>query len=154
MKDGPILPVEHQVQKEYTGKEVPFCHPPTPLQLPAGNVAIFLKALLPVDPCKPPYPPSMGSGWGRALCDISKGPALAGPQSPGATADQHTRSHFLSARHVVPQIVPVHFHGCYLCLRLNAYYSERESGRNPREDALQRALFNSAESTRACLRPA
>ena len=42
MKDGPILPVEHQVQKEYTGMEVAFCHPPTLLQLPAGNVATFL----------------------------------------------------------------------------------------------------------------
>ena len=42
MKDGPILPVEHQVQKEYTGKEVAFCHPPTLLRLPAGNFAIFL----------------------------------------------------------------------------------------------------------------
>ena len=42
MKHVPTLPVEHQVQKEYTGKEVAFCHPPTLLQLPAGNVAIFL----------------------------------------------------------------------------------------------------------------
>ena len=42
MKDGPILPVEHQVQKEYTDEEVAFCHPSTLLQLPAGNVAIFL----------------------------------------------------------------------------------------------------------------
>ena len=32
----------------------------------------------------------MGSGWGLALCDIMKRPALAGPQSPGARADQHT----------------------------------------------------------------
>ena len=94
----------------------------------------------------------MGSGWGRALCDISKGPALAGPQSPGATADQHTRSHFLSARHVVPQIVPVLFHGCYLCLCLNVYFSERQSWRNPVEDALWRAHFNLAESTRVCMR--
>ena len=92
----------------------------------------------------------MGSGWGRALSDITKGPAQAGPQSPGARADQHTRIHFLSAHHVVPQIIPVHFHECYLCLHINVYFSERESGRNPGEDALWRALFNLAESTRAC----
>ena len=60
----------------------------------------------------------MGSAWGEALYEVSKGPALAGPQSPGARADQHTRSHFLSAHHMVPQIVPVLSHGCYLCLRL------------------------------------
>ena len=42
MNDVPTLPVEHQVQKEYSGKKMAFCHPPTPLQLPAGNVAIFL----------------------------------------------------------------------------------------------------------------
>ena len=83
----------------------------------------------------------MGSGWGGALYDISKVPALAGPQPPGARADQHTRSHFLSAHYVVPKIVPVHFHGCYLCLCLNVYFSERESGRNPVEDALRKALF-------------
>ena len=63
----------------------------------------------------------MGSGWDGALNDVSKVPSLAGPQYPGAKADQNTRSHFLSSRHVVPQMVPVHFHGCYLCLRLNVY---------------------------------
>ena len=62
------------------------------------------------------------------------------------------RSHFLLAHHVVPQIIPVLYHGCYLCLRLNVSFSERQSWRNPGEDALWRALFNSAESTRACLR--
>ncbi|KAG5194125.1 hypothetical protein MG293_005237 [Ovis ammon polii] len=41
-------------------------------------------------PCKPLF--TMAT-W--ALCDISKGPALPGPQSPGARADQRTRSHFL-----------------------------------------------------------
>ena len=69
----------------------------------------------------------MGSGWGLALCDIMKRPALAGPQSPGAREDQHTRSHFLSAHNVVPQIVLVLIHCCFLCLRLNVYFSDRES---------------------------
>ena len=69
----------------------------------------------------------MGSGWGGALCDIPKGPVLAGPQSLGARADQHTRSHFLLAHNVVPQIVPVLIHGCFLCLCLNVYFSEKES---------------------------
>ena len=56
-------------------------------------------------PCKPPYPlpinhhnGHMESGWGGALYDITKGPALPGPQSPGARADQCTRSHFLLAQ--------------------------------------------------------
>ena len=40
----------------------------------------------------------MESGWGGALYDITKGPALPGPQSPGARADQCTRSHFLLAQ--------------------------------------------------------
>ncbi|DAA21319.1 TPA: hypothetical protein BOS_15852 [Bos taurus] len=34
----------------------------------------------------------MGSGQGGALCDITKGPALPGPQSPDARADKHTRA--------------------------------------------------------------
>ena len=91
-----------------------------------------------------------GFWLGGALYDVSKSPSLAGPQSPGARADQHTRSHFLSVYHVVLQIVPVLFHGCYLCLCLNVYFSERESRINPGEDTLRRALFNLAESTRAC----
>ena len=94
----------------------------------------------------------MDSGWDGALYDVSKGPSLAGPQSRGAKTDQNTRSPFFSSRHVVPQIVPVHFHGCYLCLRLNVYFSNRESRRNPGEVGLWRALFNLAESTRVCLR--
>ena len=161
VKDGLTLPVEHQVQKEYTGKEMAFCHSPPLFQLPARNTAFLFKpysqltsaSLLILCPEVITMATWVLAGAGPS-CDISKGSALASPQSPSAWADQSTRGLFLSAHHVVPQIVPVHFHGCYLCLRLNAYYSERESGRNPREDALQRALFNSAESTRACLRPA
>ena len=133
-----------------------FCHSGTLFRLPVVNVAMSLEALLPVDPCRLPYPlpwshrnGHMVSGGGGARCDITKGPALPGPQSPGASADQCTRSHFLSAHHMVPQMVPVLFHGCYLCLHLNVYFSDRESQRNPVEDALQRTLFNSAESTRA-----
>lgn len=34
----------------------------------------------------------MGSGYGKALCYITKGPALPGPQSTGARAYQHIRS--------------------------------------------------------------
>ena len=69
----------------------------------------------------------MSSGWGTALCDITKGPALAGPQYPGARADHGTRGQFLLALHVVPQMAPVLLHGYYLCLCLNVYFSERES---------------------------
>ena len=54
--DGPALPVEHQVQKEYTGKEMAFCHSGTLFRLPVVNVAMSLEALLPVDPCRLPYP--------------------------------------------------------------------------------------------------
>ena len=42
IEDGSTLPVEHQVQKEYTGKEIASCHSPPLFQLPAGNVAISL----------------------------------------------------------------------------------------------------------------
>ena len=107
-----------------------FCHSGTLFRLPVVNVAMSLEALLPVDPCRLPYPlpwshrnGHMVSGGGGARCDITKGPALPGPQSPGASADQCTRSHFLSAHHMVPQMVPVLFHGCYLCLHLNVYFS-------------------------------
>ncbi|XDB66380.1 hypothetical protein ABFV05_019996 [Capra hircus] len=43
----------------------------------------------------------MGSGRGGALCDVTKGPALPVPQSPGASADQRTRSRFVSAHDAV-----------------------------------------------------
>ncbi|XDB66367.1 hypothetical protein ABFV05_019983 [Capra hircus] len=43
----------------------------------------------------------MGSGGGGVLCDVTKGPALPGPQSPGASADQCTRSRFVSAHDAV-----------------------------------------------------
>ncbi|XDA90869.1 hypothetical protein R6Z07F_020477 [Ovis aries] len=48
----------------------------------------------------------MGSGGGGALCDVTKGPALPGPQSPGASADQRTRSHFVSAHDAVANMFP------------------------------------------------
>ncbi|XDB66378.1 hypothetical protein ABFV05_019994 [Capra hircus] len=48
----------------------------------------------------------MGSGGGGALCDVTKGPALPGPQSPGASADQRTRSHFVSAHDAVAEEPP------------------------------------------------
>ena len=68
----------------------------------------------------------MGSGWGGALCDISKGPALAGPQSPGARADQSTRGHFLSAHRVVCQMVPVLLHSCVTCVHALMFTSLRD----------------------------
>ena len=40
--DGPALPVEHQAQKAYTGREMAFCHSPPLFRLLAGNDAISL----------------------------------------------------------------------------------------------------------------
>ena len=62
----------------------------------------------------------MGSGGGGALCDVTKGPALPGPQSPGASADQRTRSHFVSAHNAVCNRVIFLVYGylVYLCLRV------------------------------------
>ena len=42
IEDGPTLPVEHQVQKEYTGKEMAFHHSPPLFGLSAGNVTASL----------------------------------------------------------------------------------------------------------------
>jgi len=42
IEDGSTLPVEHQVQKEYTGKEMAFCHSPPLFRLPEENVPISL----------------------------------------------------------------------------------------------------------------
>ena len=42
IEDGPTLPVEHQVQREYTGMEMAFCQSSPLYQLPTGNVAISL----------------------------------------------------------------------------------------------------------------
>ena len=42
IEDGTTLPVEHQVEKEYTRMEMAFCHSPPLFQLPSGNVAISL----------------------------------------------------------------------------------------------------------------
>ena len=60
----------------------------------------------------------MGSGGGGALCDVTKGPALPGPQSPGASADQRTRSRFVSAHDAVGNMVIflVYVYLVYLCL--------------------------------------
>ena len=50
IEDGPTHPVEHQVQKEYTGKEMAFCHSPPLFRLPAEKAPISLKALCPSGP--------------------------------------------------------------------------------------------------------
>ena len=42
IEDGTTLLVEHQVEKEYTGIEMAFCHSPPLFQLPSGTVAISL----------------------------------------------------------------------------------------------------------------
>ena len=68
----------------------------------------------------------MGSGWGGADCDITKVPALAGPQSPGARADHSTRGHLISAHDVVYQMVPMLLHSCVTCIYTLIFTSLRE----------------------------
>ena len=60
-----------------------------------------------------------GFWWGQGPLWHHHGPRPAWSSvSRCQRADQQTRSHFLSAHHVVPQMVPVLIRGCYLCLRL------------------------------------
>ena len=42
IEDSTTLPVEHQVQKEYTGKEMAFCHSPPLFRLSTENVPLSL----------------------------------------------------------------------------------------------------------------
>ena len=107
------------------GWEKIHCHGNGIQSLPTSfSIALWKCHHFPLSPI-PSWPPQASlpsalksSQWphgfwlGRGHCDITKGPALAGPQYPGARTDQHTRSHFLSAHHAVLQVVPVLFHGC------------------------------------------
>ena len=83
----------------------------------------------------------MGSGWGGAHFGITKGPALAGPQSPGARADQSTRGHFLSAHRVVCQMDPVLLHSCVTCVHALMFTSLREKAEELQGKKLCRGHF-------------
>ena len=98
------------------------------------------------------YPGHMGSGGGGALCDVTKGPALPGPQSPGASADQRTRSHLVSAHDALCNMVIFLAYVYLVCLCLCVLCSERWSRRTAEDGAQWKALPRSAESTRVCPR--
>ena len=83
----------------------------------------------------------MGSGWGGADCDITKGPALAGPQSPGARADHSTRGHLISAHDVVCQMVPMLLHSCVTCIYTLMFTSLREKAEELQGKMLCRGNF-------------
>ena len=131
-----------------------FCHSTPLFRWPAGNVANSIKTLLPVDPLKLPYPlpwshhnGQIVSGRGGVLCDITKRPTLLGAQSPGASEDKHTMSHFLCAQNLVPEMVLFLAYVCLQFLYSFVFLSGRWSWRTPRECALRKALSNSAEFT-------
>ena len=67
-----------------------------------------------------------GFRLGRGPLWHHQGPSLAGPQSPGARADQSTRGRFLSAHRVVCQMVPVLLHSCVTCVHALMFTSLRE----------------------------
>ena len=128
-EDRPTLPVEHQVQKGYTGKEMAFYHSPPLFRLPAENVPISLKALLPVGPenllilCPQVITTkTWGLAWAEPLMTSPRAqPCLVlSLQVPVQTSTLGTISSLLKG--------------------------------TPGEGALQKVVSNLADSTRACPR--
>ena len=154
IEDWTTLSVEHQVQKEYTGKEMAFCHSHLFFDCPLEISPFPFKPYSQLTPvsllvlCPEVITMAIWVLAGVGPSDVTKGPTLLGPHSPGARADQHTRGHFLSAHRVVLK--------WFLCLSMGVicvvYFSEKENRRTPGEGALWRTLSNLAESTRICPR--
>ena len=158
IEPGPTLPVEYQVQKEYTGKEMTFSHFTSLFRLTAGNFATSFTTYSQLTPASHhilcPEVITMAR-WVLAKAgpsDLTRGPTLSCPQAPGARSEQHTRNHFLSAHHLVHEVVLFLAYLCLLFLHLSVFLSEGWSQRNPLKSALQKAHSNSAESIRACAR--
>lgn len=130
IEPGPTLPVEYQVQKEYTGKEMTFSHFTSLFRLPAGNFATSFTTYSQLTPASHhilcPEVITMAR-WVLAKAgpsDLTRGPTLSCPQAPGARSEQHTRNHFLSAHHLVHEVVLFLAYLCLLFLHLSVFLSE------------------------------
>ena len=155
IEDWTTLPVEHQVQKEYTGKEMAFCRSHLFFDCPLEMSPFPFKPYSQLTPVSLlvlcPEAITMAiwvlAGVGPSMTLPRAQPCLVLTlQVPGQTSTPGA----ISSRHIVWSLK------WFLCLSMGVicvvYFSEKESRRTPGEGALWRTLSNLAESTRVCPR--
>lgn len=133
--------------KEYTVMEMALCHS-SPFQLPTEmSPCPFLSPtqVRPLQALPSALKSSHGSwvlvGRGPLRC-LTKGPAPAWPQSPGASTDQPPVSHFVSAHDAVANMVILLVYVYLVCLCLYVLCPGEMKPKNPMDGA-------STEGTRA-----